>query len=340
MTMNQSSPPLFTIFTPTYNRANTLPRVYESLLKQTFQNFEWLIIDDGSKDETQTLIQKWQADSPFPIRYLYQENQGKHIAFNRAVKEARGELFSPLDSDDACVPNALERLKQLWDEIPDKQRFTGVCVLCKDQEGRLVGKPFPQQKMDSDSCEMLYKYGLKGEKWGFHRTEVLREYPFPEIKKLKFIPESIIWHAIAKKYKIRFVNEILRIYYINDMNSVQNRTLEQNTLQDKTFEEKAFQEKNFQEKTLTASLSETHSRQARLIFYRWVLNNDINWIWNNPFAFLKYAFQYVRFSNEPIHVMFNVIYPSVSRILIMIIWLPAAIVRFCERFFYAKQSPR
>ena len=302
--MNQH--PLFTIFTPTYNRAHTLPRVYESLLKQTYRDFEWLIIDDGSEDGTQSLVNKWKVESPFPIRCFYQENSGKHIAFNRAVKEAFGELFSPLDSDDACVPHALKRLKQLWDEIPEKNQFTGVCVLCEDQHGKLVGKPFPQPKMDSNSCEMLYKYGLKGEKWGFHRTAVLRSYPFPEIAKLKFIPESIIWHAIAKKYKIRFVNEILRIYYIDDANAGE-------------------------EKTLTSSLSQQQSIQARILFYRWVLNNDASWIWNNPLIFIKYAFQYVRFSKE----LSRSISPFLSKILIIMVWLPATLLGLYESF-YAK----
>ena len=102
---------VFTVFTPTYNRAYTLHRVYESLKAQTYRDFEWLIVDDGSNDNTRELIQKWQNESLFSIRYIYQQNSGKHIAFNRAVREAKGELFLTLDSDDACVEEALERFK-------------------------------------------------------------------------------------------------------------------------------------------------------------------------------------------------------------------------------------
>ena len=94
----------FTVFTPTCNRCATLPRVYASLAAQTFRDFEWLIVDDGSTDCTAALVDKWTAQADFPIRYLRQENRGKHIASNRAVREARGELFLVLDSDDACVP--------------------------------------------------------------------------------------------------------------------------------------------------------------------------------------------------------------------------------------------
>src|SRR5437762_2817315 len=99
-------PMIFTVFTPTYNRAGTLPRVYESLKAQTFRDFEWIIVDDGSADSTQELVQSWIGDLDFPIRYFRQQNQGKHVAVNLGVKEARGEFFLNLDSDDACVPEA------------------------------------------------------------------------------------------------------------------------------------------------------------------------------------------------------------------------------------------
>src|SRR6476619_6982250 len=84
---------LFTVFTPTYNRARTLDRVYTSLKNQTFRDFEWIIVDDGSSDETSNLVQAWQQEAGFPVRYVYQPNLGKHVAFNRGVAEARGELF-------------------------------------------------------------------------------------------------------------------------------------------------------------------------------------------------------------------------------------------------------
>src|SRR5947209_20534442 len=106
---------LFTVFTPTYNRRHCLNRVYESLLAQTFRDFEWLIIDDGSNDDTASLVQQWQNEAAIRIRYELQPNQGKHVAFNRAVQLAAGECLVPLDSDDRCVPIALERLNQRWD---------------------------------------------------------------------------------------------------------------------------------------------------------------------------------------------------------------------------------
>ena len=111
----------------------------------------------------------WQAESNFPIRYIFQENQGKPAAFNHGVREARGELFLTLDSDDECVPEALDRFKYHWDTIPsaEKDKFSAVTVLCRDQNGDLVGDKFPRDVLDSDTIEVTFKYGVGGEKWGF-----------------------------------------------------------------------------------------------------------------------------------------------------------------------------
>jgi len=206
---------IFTIFTPTYNRGHTLHRVYESLQSQTFRDFEWLIVDDGSTDNTQKLVETWKQEASFPIRYIYQSNQGKHIAFNRGVNEARGALFLTSDSDDSFVPEALERFKYHWDSIPEEEQelFSAVTALCKDQFGKQIGTSFPQDVTDSNSLEIRYKYKVKGEKWGFQRTDVLKAYPFPETHKQTYIPEGIIWNKIARKYQTRFVNEHLRTYY-------------------------------------------------------------------------------------------------------------------------------
>ncbi len=208
----------FTVFTATFNRAHTLYCVYESLRSQTLRDFEWLIIDDGSTDNTRELVEQWQKDADFPIRYFYQENQGKHIAFNRAVSLAQGELFVPVDSDDSFVPNTLERFWYHWNNIPPSIRdnFSGVTCLCQDENGNIIGDRFPKDVMDSDELEMLHKYKVRGEKWGFHRTVVLQKVPFPEIPKgpyMQYMPDAIVWDAIALKYKKRFINEALRIYH-------------------------------------------------------------------------------------------------------------------------------
>lgn len=204
----------FTVFTPTYNRAHTLPQVYESLKAQTFRDFEWLIVDDGSSDGTAVLVQQWIKEGSITIRYFDQTNQGKHIAFNRGVSLADGELFLTLDSDDTCVPYALERFHHHWENIgiQDRHKFSGVTCLCMDSKGQVIGSQFPSKSIDSDPITMETRYGITGEKWGFHRTEVLREFPFPVLSGEHFVPEGLIWNRIAKKYKLRFINEPLRIF--------------------------------------------------------------------------------------------------------------------------------
>lgn len=268
----QVSKPLFTIFTATYNRAHTLPRVYRSLKIQTCRDFEWVIVDDGSTDNTYDLVKRWKEEADFPIRYFWQQNQGKHFAFNWGVKEAHGRFFLSLDSDDACVSEALERFKYHWDLIPKDQEelFTGVCSLCQDQNGMLIGNRFPFNPTDSNSLEIYYRYKVWGDKWGFQRVEVLRNFPFPEIEGTKFIPEGIVWNSIAKSFKIRFINEILGICYIQPFSSSDQ---------------------------LTCSLNDPlRYAVGSAYYYQSCLNNDIEWFRYAPFKFLLLAVHYVRFS--------------------------------------------
>lgn len=164
----------FTVFTPTYNRAHTLPRVYESLRQQSFRDFEWLIIDDGSTDGTRDVVSSFDTTG-FPIRYLHQANAHKKAASNHGVREARGELFLTLDSDDEIFPHTLARLNFYWDSIPAERRdgFSAVTELCVDESGRIVGQKFPADVFDSDSMEIRYKHKVTGEKFCFQRTDVM-----------------------------------------------------------------------------------------------------------------------------------------------------------------------
>jgi len=215
----------FTVFTPTYNRAHTLHRPYESLKAQTFRDFEWIIVDDGSTDGTEVLVRQWQDTADFPIRYFWQQNAGKHVASNKGVLEAQGELFLTFDSDDECLPAALERFKFHWDSIPhdEKPTFSAVTSLVKDPEGNVPGTRFPYDPTDSDSLETRLKYGVTGEKWGFQRTDVMREFLYPVFEGENLLPASVVWNRIALKYKTRYVNEVLRIYHRSpDSSSVGN----------------------------------------------------------------------------------------------------------------------
>lgn len=207
----------FTIFTSTYNRADLLHRVYDSLEAQTYKVFEWLIYDDGSTDHTEKLVQLWQKKANFPIHYTWQENRGKAKTMNRAVQAAKGELFLAFDSDDACIPEALERFKYHWDSISEaeKSQFSGITALCINQYGKIVGNLFPSDILISNSIELQGKYFVFGEKWGCQKTDILKQYPFPEIPGERFIEDSVVWNKISLRYKTVFINEVLRLYYEN-----------------------------------------------------------------------------------------------------------------------------
>ncbi|MDD5462883.1 MAG: glycosyltransferase family A protein [Methylococcales bacterium] len=255
----------FTVFTPAYNRAHTLPRVYESLKQQTFRDFEWLIVDDGSTDNTKELVEVWQKENRFPIRYFWQKNAHKKVAFNRGVKEARGELFFCWDSDDAALPEALEIFNQHWRNIPEEERdgFAAVWSLCLDERGNLVGDKFPEDVFDSNTLEIFYRYKVMGEKWGCQRTDVLRQFPFPEDVQ-GLVTENIVWSAIARNYKTRFINKALRIYYMEQTDSLMRTVAEKNA-------------------------------DGHALWTRDVLCNDLQWFFYYPTWFLKMAANYTRY---------------------------------------------
>lgn len=200
----------FTVFTPTFNRAHTLARVFDSLKAQTWSDFEWLVVDDGSTDDTQVLLKKFQAQASFPMRIFLQPNAGKHVAWNRAVREARGRFFLVLDSDDACVPTALERFAWGWRRVARDERIVAIVSLCKDTQGRVVGSRFPLEV--SDHVTLALRYGLWGEKWECYRTDILINHPFPEWVR-GVLPESFLLNRLSRRYLFFYMNEPLRIYY-------------------------------------------------------------------------------------------------------------------------------
>ncbi len=204
----------FTVFTPTFNRARTITRVYESLLEQTFRDFEWLVIDDGSTDDTAGLIAHLQycVGRAFPIRYVQLErNRGKHIAHNRALKVAHGEFLLVADSDDWIVPNALERMDHHWSRLPDPSGYCGVAGLCADRNGVVTGTKYTEDMTHSTLRERIYVHKMKGEHWGSMKTDICTQHPFPDDID-GFVPEGLVWLDIAKTYKDYCVNEVFRIY--------------------------------------------------------------------------------------------------------------------------------
>lgn len=212
-----------TVFTPTYNRATSLHRVYESLCLQTYTDFLWIIVDDGSNDNTKEIVKKFQSSSKFKIIYIYEENRGKHYAINRALMETTSEFFLIADSDDSFTNDALQTFIEVYDSIPDakKSQFKGVIAKCYNGEtGESIGK-FPKEIFDGNDLDSLFKLKLRFEKWNFIKTSIMKEIPFPEPdEKLKFFPETVVWCRMARKYKTRYVDKCLRAYYHDQSNSI------------------------------------------------------------------------------------------------------------------------
>lgn len=234
--------PLITVFTPAYNRANTLPRVFEGLKKQTYKNFEWIIIDDGSSDNTKCVAENMLSEKVFfNITYKYQQNSGKHIAINRAVEIAKGEFFIILDSDDTCTDNALECFVEEWYKIPeaDRKDFYGISCRCCDLDGNIIGTPMSEEYIDSNDLDFKLKLKIKGELWGMTKTEILRNTPFPEVERLHFYPENIYWNNIGRKYKSRYINKALR-YYINDTDNALTASKKTSALKETFFQREYF----------------------------------------------------------------------------------------------------
>jgi glycosyltransferase involved in cell wall biosynthesis len=200
----------FTVLTPTFNRARYLELLYESLCAQTFKDFEWVIVDDGSTDGTGELVASWK--SFFPIRYAWKPNGGKHTAVNHGVRMAAGELLFILDSDDRCLPHSLERFDFHWRNIPDPERFAFVVGLCYQDDGRTrLGPPFPAKTIDTFKLRDALALAPV-DRIGIVRTDIMRRFPYPVFRNERNVITGLVWNRILRKYGARYVNEPLAIH--------------------------------------------------------------------------------------------------------------------------------
>jgi glycosyltransferase involved in cell wall biosynthesis len=200
---------LLTIFTPTYNRAHLLQRVYDSLLAQTDQNFEWVIVDDGSTDSTPELIQQFEYERRIKILFEKQANSGKHIAINRGLQLASGELFLILDSDDELTPDAVEKVATQWNNLlkeSDFEAFGGLVANKSYTNGRDIGNKLSYEILDTTIIDYRFHRKITGDKLEIFKTRLIKQYPFP-VNGDKFCPEALIWNRIGSKYKFRFFND-------------------------------------------------------------------------------------------------------------------------------------
>lgn len=201
-----------TVFTPTYNRAYIIEQLYESLSRQTYHDFEWLVVDDGSSDNTEALFRKLQDECiQFPIRYYKKENGGKCRAINYALDLAEGELFFTVDSDDYLTNDALEKLAEWEKQLPKNQKFCGIAGNLGTSETETVNRLFDDEYYEGT---LLDRYNVvNGERAIAIYTDIHKKYRYPEFEGEKFMTEAVVWNRIANDgYKMRFYNDIIWIY--------------------------------------------------------------------------------------------------------------------------------
>lgn len=201
--------PLLTVFTPAYNRAHTLPRTYESLCRQDCKDFIWLIIDDGSTDNTSELVKEWMSkDNGFEIRYIYKENGGMHTAHNVAYEHIDTELNTCIDSDDKLTEGAAGKIVRKWSEVKNSG-VAGIVALDADFDNHVLGKKFDDGLVRT-TLHGYYRNGGSGDKKLIYRTDIVNEFPpYPVFEGEKFVALSYKYRLIDEKYELAVMNEIV-----------------------------------------------------------------------------------------------------------------------------------
>lgn len=209
-----------TIFTPTYNRAFILNQCYESLVRQTCKDFVWLIIDDGSTDNTEELVEKWMKnDNGFKIRYHYKKNGGMHTGHNAAYELIDTELNVCIDSDDFMPDNAVELITKFWNKNGN-YKYSGIIALDVYKNGEIIGSKLPDKK--STTLSGFYDKGGKGDKKLIYRTDVINSYPkYPEFKDERFVPLDYKYLLADQEYELLIINEaVCVVEYMEDGSSM------------------------------------------------------------------------------------------------------------------------
>ena len=203
-----------TVITPTYNRGKLLEKLYKSLCAQDCKDFEWLIVDDGSTDDTGNRVEQMRRKADFPISYYRKENGGKHTALNYAYSFIKTPLTFIVNSDDSLTKDAISYVNTIYKKYKDEGDLCGFSFLRgKPDGGYLSTSGVPQDGMKESFVECRINRGIGGDMAEVWYTHCLKEYPFPEFQGEKFLGEDIVWVRMAEKYKMRFLN---RVIYISD----------------------------------------------------------------------------------------------------------------------------
>ena len=216
-----------TVFTPTYNRKDTLKRLYDSLLNQTSYDFEWLIIDDGSTDETEETVKEYLAQDKFKVRYYKQENGGKHRAYNKALNLAQGEFFFTVDSDDWLKEDSIENIVSFTENVNSDEWIFAYKI---DEKGKRLSDEFPKDVAITSSTELLRKYNCHGEFSIIFPIKLARKYPFKTFEGENFITEATMYDVVNKNAKLRLLAKTITIceYQEDGLSNNLNRIMKNN----------------------------------------------------------------------------------------------------------------
>lgn len=212
---NKKTSSVFTIVTTIYNRVDYLIRPLESVKNQSFRDFEYVIVDDGSEESPDAIVEKYMEDVDFPVLYIKKENGGAHSARNVGVSKARGKYIAILDSDDEFLPNALAIYNEVWESIsPDTfDQYREVVARDCDEKGNILSCEYPKgiNLLPKEKAEILAQG--TGEHISVNRADILKNNPFPEPKGVKFVDESISWRILNQKYRSFYINDVVYKYY-------------------------------------------------------------------------------------------------------------------------------
>lgn len=219
---------IVTIVTPVYNGENFISILYNSLLNQTDKNFKWMIIDDGSKDNTKETVDRFINENKIEINYIYKNNGGKHTALNYAFENVDTELTTIVDSDDFLKPQAIEVIRSDYQKITEAANDNiGVIIYLKEfQDGRIIGTQFHDDALTVDGIKYIINGNVKGDKAEVFVTKVLRKHRFKVFDEEKFMGETVVWIPIYREYKCFVRNESICVCeYLNGGLTNQGRRL-------------------------------------------------------------------------------------------------------------------
>lgn len=195
------------IITPSYNRAHLLENAYNSLKKQTSNDFEWIVVDDGSKDNTEEVVNKFISEKEIDIVFLKKENGGKHTAVNAGVEKASGKLVLILDSDDLLMADAIKTILEDWNSYATNDEICGLSYNRKITNCEVKQKEFPVTPIISNHIEFRYNQGFLKDRVEVYRTDVMKKFPFPKFEGERFLSEAVVWNKIAYEYNTVYIDK-------------------------------------------------------------------------------------------------------------------------------------